>query len=229
MHFFGRLSAFWLALRHCDLWLATTEMLLINTLMWNAVYKTRSHHDSDDDCNSCAHQALADLGPSVEVVSLGSLRSDCSLLLYHRQLSISVHWKTTTSKHVQTSILGKFWSLRQRRRQQHTDMIWNHHIHSFAIMPAAFNLIKDICWWFRGRLCICWNHIKMSFLNTERRNLPLLFRLFFKTSRGITTSQLGILSTLLTFIDTVYTPWGHFLITTHQVPLLLQHSKYKHR
>src|SRR5213078_554477 len=38
-----------------------------------------SHHDSDDDCNSCAHQALADLGPSVEVVSLGSLRSDCSL------------------------------------------------------------------------------------------------------------------------------------------------------
>src|SRR5436309_14795331 len=72
-------------------------MLLINTLTLNAVYKTRSHHDSDDDCNSCAHQALADLGPSVEVVSLGSLRSDCSLLLYHRQLSISVHWKTTSS------------------------------------------------------------------------------------------------------------------------------------
>src|SRR5436309_7819515 len=81
-------------------------MLLINTLTLNAVYKTRSHHDSNDDCNSCAHQALADLGPSVEVVSLGSLHSDCSLLLYHRQLSISVHWKITTSKLVQTSYLN---------------------------------------------------------------------------------------------------------------------------
>ena len=38
-------------------------------------------------------------------------------------------------------------------------------------------------------------------MNTEQRNLPLLFTSFFKTLRGTTTLQLGILSaqTILTF------------------------------